>query len=82
MRTMSGLRIGCVVIVGFNDKRTEAFCQGRPFAAFSVFVRTASRRLDQLDAGIGLRDPAQPDNRPEARRGGRRGQSSIRIIAQ
>ena len=73
---------GCVVIVGFRDKRTEAFYRGRRVAAFSGFARTASRKLDQLDAATGLGDLARPGNRLEALRGRRRGQWSIRINDQ
>ncbi|MDE0254403.1 MAG: type II toxin-antitoxin system RelE/ParE family toxin, partial [Rhodospirillaceae bacterium] len=44
--------------------------------------RTASRKLDQLDAATGLGDLARPGNRLEALRGRRRGQWSIRINDQ
>lgn len=70
------------MIVGFADRSTEAFYRGRRVAAFSGFARTASRKLDQLDAAVGLRDLARPGNRLEALRGGRRGQWSIRINDQ
>ena len=70
------------MIVGFRDKRTEAFYRGRRVAAFSGFARTASRKLDQLDAATGLGDLARPGNRLEALRGRRRGQWSIRINDQ
>ena len=39
-----------MLIVGFADKRTETFYRGGRVAAFSGFARTASRKLDQLDA--------------------------------
>jgi len=45
-------------------------------------VGTASRKLDQLDAAIGLRDLARPGNRLERLKGDRRGQWSIRINDQ
>ncbi len=67
------------MIVGFRDKRTEAFYRGRRVAGFA---RTASRKLDQLDAATGLGDLARPGNRLEALRGRRRGQWSIRINDQ
>ena len=51
------------MIVGFGDKRTEAFYRGQRIAAFSRFARTASRKLDQLDAATGLDDQARPGNR-------------------
>ncbi len=71
--------IGCVAIVGFRDRKTEAFYRGRRVAAFSGFARAASRKLDQLDAATGLGDLARPGSRLEALKGGRRGQWSIRI---
>ncbi len=70
------------MIVGFSDKRTEAFYGGRRIAAFSEFARTASRKLDQLDAATSLGDLARPGNRLEALRGRRKGQWSIRINNQ
>ena len=70
------------MIVGFSDRRTEAFYRGRRIAAFSGFARTASRKLDQLDAATGLRDLARPGNRLEALKGRRKGQWSIRINDQ
>ena len=70
------------MIVGFADRSTEAFYRGRRVAAFPGFARTASRKLDQLDAAVGLGDLARPGNRLEALRGRRRGQWSIRINDQ
>ena len=67
------------MIVGFRDKRAEAFYRGQRVAAFSGFARSASRKLDQLDAATGLGDLARPGNRLEALRGQRKGQWSIRI---
>ena len=72
----------CVVIVGFRDRKTEAFYRGRRVAAFSAFARTASRKLDQLDAATGLEDLARPGSRLEALKGRRKGQWSIRINDQ
>ncbi|MDE0453411.1 MAG: type II toxin-antitoxin system RelE/ParE family toxin [Gammaproteobacteria bacterium] len=70
------------MIVGFADRRTEDFYNGRRVAAFSGIARTASRKLDQLDAATGLRDLARPGNRLERLKGDRRGQWSIRINDQ
>lgn len=70
------------MIVGFLDKRTKAFYKGHRIAAFSGFARTASRKLDQLDAATSLGDLARPGNRLEALRGQRKGQWSIRINDQ
>ena len=70
------------MIAGFADKRTEGFYDGRRVAAFSGFARTASRKLDQLDAATGLRDLARPGNHLERLKGDRKGQWSIRINDQ
>jgi len=51
-------------------------------AAFSGFARTASRKLDQLDAATDPRDLSRPGNRLEPLRGRCRGQWSIRINDQ
>ena len=71
-----------VVIAGFSDKKTEAFYGGCRIAAFSGFDRTASRKLDQLDAATSLNDLARPGNRLEALKGRRKGQWSIRVKDQ
>lgn len=70
------------MIAGFANRRTEAFYRGRRIAAFTGFARTASRKLDQLDAATRLGDLARPGNRLEALRGRRAGQWSIRINNQ
>ena len=70
------------MIIGFADKRTEAFYRGRRVAVYSGFSRTASRKLDQLDAATRLRDLLRPGNRLEALKGRRKGQWSIRISDQ
>ena len=70
------------MIVGLKDRKTEAFYRARRVAAFSGFARTASRKLDQLDAATGLGDLARPGNRLEALKGRRKGQWSIRINDQ
>ena len=76
------LPVGIALIIGFADKRTEAFYHGRRVAAFSGFARAASRKLDQLDAATGLYDLSRPGNRLESLKGRRRGQWSIRINDQ
>ena len=70
------------MIIGFADKRTETFYRGRRVAVYSGFSRTASRKLDQLDAATRLRDLLRPGNRLEALKGRRKGQWSIRISDQ
>lgn len=70
------------MITSFKDKKTEAFYRGIRVAAFSGFERTASRKLDQLDAALDIRDLDRPGNRLEALKGNRKGQWSIRINAQ
>ena len=68
--------------VGFSDRKTKAFYEGRRIAAFPGFARTASRKLDQLDAATSPGDLARPGNRLEALKGRRKGQWSIRINDQ
>ncbi len=70
------------MIVGFADRKTEAFYEGRRVAAFSGFARTASHKLDQLDAATEPGDLARPGNRLKALKGRRRGHWSIRINDQ
>ena len=67
------------MIAGFKDRKTEAFYCGHRVATFSGFARTASRKLDLLDAATVLGDLARPGNRLEALEGRRKGQRSIRI---
>ena len=70
------------MIVGFRDRRTEPFYRGRRVAALSGFARSASCKLDQLDAATSLSDLSRPGNRLEALKGRREGQWSIRINDQ
>ena len=70
------------MIVGFSDRKAKAFYRGRRIAAYSGFVRYASRKLDQLDAATSLGDLARPGNRLKALNGRRKGQWSIRINDQ
>ncbi len=76
------LTFGSALIASFANKRTEDFYRGHRVAAFSGFARTASRKLDQLDAATGLRDLMRPGSRLEALKGRRKGQWSIRINDQ
>ncbi len=64
------------VIVSFANKRAAVFHLGQRVAAFSGFARTASRKLDQLDAATGLRDLERSGNRLKALKGRRNGQWS------
>lgn len=58
------------------------FYGGHRVRASAGFARSASRKLDQLDAATRLGDLARPGNRLEALKGRRRGQWSIRINDQ
>ncbi len=71
------------MIVGFRDKRTREFAEGKHIKAFSGFARQAEMKLDQLEAAESLTDLAVlPGNRFEALKGNRKGQYSIRINDQ
>jgi proteic killer suppression protein len=71
------------MILGYADKRTEAFARGTFVSAFQGFTAQAERRLAVLEAASSLDDlPALPGNRLEALKGNRRGQWSIRINKQ
>jgi len=70
------------VIVGFSDKITEAFYRDGRVPAFAGFTRSASRKLDQLDAATRLDDLARLGNRLKALKGTRKSQWSIRINDQ
>jgi proteic killer suppression protein len=71
------------MILGYRDKRTQAFADGTFVREFQSFDRQAWKRLEILDAATGLDElRALPSNRLEALRGDRRGQFSIRINAQ
>ena len=70
------------MIVGYRDKRTGAFAQGKRVKAFEAIQRKAEMKLEQLDAAESLRDLDLPGNRLEALRGDRKGQYSIRINDQ
>jgi proteic killer suppression protein len=71
------------MILSYRDTRTEAFADGRFIREFQGFARQAYRRLEILDAAIGLDElRALRSNRLEALKGDRAGQFSIRINAQ
>ena len=71
------------MILGFANKRTEAFAAGERVREFSGFERQAWKRLEILDAATSLVDlRALPSNRLEVLRGDRRGRLSIRINQQ
>jgi proteic killer suppression protein len=71
------------MILSYRDKRTQAFADGLPVAAFRGITRAAYGRLEILDAADGLEDLRRlRSNRLEALKGDRRGQYSIRIHGQ
>jgi len=70
------------MIVGFRDKRTREFAEGKRVKAFADIERKAEMRLDQLDSAVSVRDVNLPGNHPGALRGDRKGQYSIRINNQ
>ena len=71
------------MILGFRDKRTQAFAEGRSAREFQNFARQAYRRLEVLDASTSLDElRALRSNRLEALKGDRAGQYSIRINMQ
>jgi toxin HigB-1 len=71
------------VILGYRDKRTQAFADGMFVREFQSFDRQAWKRLEILDAATSLDElGALPSNRLEALRGNRNGQYSIRINGQ
>jgi toxin HigB-1 len=76
------------VITSFRDKGTEDLFDGRDTkqarkSCPSDLVRTARRKLDQLNQAAALSDlRAPPSNRLEKLKGEREGQYSIRINDQ
>jgi toxin HigB-1 len=71
------------MIVGYRDKRTTAFADGRFVREFQGFARQAYRRLEILDAAVNLDElRALRSNRLEALKGSRAGQFSMRINEQ
>ena len=71
------------MILSYRDARTQAFADGHFVREFQGFSQQAYRRLEVLDAAIGLDElRALRSNRFEALKGDRAGQFSIRINAQ
>ena len=71
------------MIIGYRDKKTEAFARGEFVKDFQSFESQASRRLSILNAAPDLASlRALPSNRLEALRGDRIGQFSIRVNQQ
>jgi toxin HigB-1 len=71
------------MIIGYKDKKTEAFARGEFVKDFQGFESQASRRLSILNAAPDLASlRALPSNRLEALRGDRIGQFSIRVNQQ
>jgi toxin HigB-1 len=68
------------MILGYKDKRTQAFVDGELVVEFQAFERQAWKRIEILDATTGLADlRALPSNLLEPLRERRQGQFSIRI---
>ncbi len=71
------------MIVGYRDKRTKDFAEGKRVKAFSGIERAARLKLDRLEAAMVLSDLARlHGNRFEPPKGERKGQYSIRINDQ
>jgi proteic killer suppression protein len=71
------------VILGYRDKRTRDFAEGKRVKAFFAIERSARLKLDRLEAATSIHDLAVlPGNRFEALHGDRKGQFSIRINDQ
>jgi proteic killer suppression protein len=71
------------MIVGYRDKRTRDFANGKRIKAFSCIERAARLKLDRLESAVTSQDlVALPGNRFEALAGDRKGQYSIRINDQ
>ena len=71
------------MILGYRDRKTRAFAEGKSVRAFRGFESQAARRLAILNAAPSLNTlRALPGNRLEALRGDRVGQYSIRINRQ
>lgn len=71
------------MILGYRNKRTRDFANGKRVKAFSGFERSARLKLDRMEAATSMADlAALPGNRFEALAGDRKGQYSIRINDQ
>jgi toxin HigB-1 len=71
------------MIVGYRDKRTRDFANGKRVKSFSGIERAVRLKLDRLESATSMQDlAALPGNRFEALAGDRKGQYSIRINDQ
>ena len=71
------------MILGYRDRKTRAFAEGRSVRPFQGFESQAARRLTILNAAPSLDTlRSLPGNRLEALGGDRAGQYSIRINRQ
>jgi toxin HigB-1 len=71
------------MILGYRDKRTEAFSKGAFVRDFQGFAAQAYKRLEILGTATSLEDLlALPSNRLEVLRDKRAGQFSVRIDQQ
>ena len=71
------------MVRSFKDSRTERLFRGEEGREFQAFARQADKRLHILDAADTPRALEMlPSNRPEALKGDRQGQYSIRINQQ
>ena len=71
------------MILGYRDRRTERFAEGRFVREFQGFEQQAVKRLSMLTAAPSLETlRALPSNRLEALGGDRKGRYSIRINRQ
>ena len=72
-----------MTIRSFRCTDTESLYEGKSPRRFRNILNVAQRKLQMLDDAVELRDLlAPPGNRPEALRGDRAGQHSIRINDQ
>ena len=71
------------MIQSFADKDTDILAQGFRVKRFQAFESIARRKLRQLEIAGSLEDlRVPPGNKPEALKGNRSGQYSIRINDQ
>ncbi len=71
------------MILGYADKKTQAFAEGAFVSAFQGFADQAAKRLAILNAATSVDDLRKlGSNRLEALSGNRQGQFSIRINIQ
>ena len=71
------------MILGYRDRKTRQFADGRSARGFQGFEQQAAKRLAILNAAPSLETlRTLPSNRLEALGGDRKGQYSIRINQQ